>query len=126
MTPEMFRNGSGIFWSTGRLPEPPPPEGLMGLMGLSGKGEEGCRVAAPSPLGWSELDEGGVAPPLFPSPFPPLSLSPSLGKGRGLQLGLGILVELPYRRAPPWPASSSLPPLYTWEGGTPKTQKSFS
>ena len=30
-TPKRFRMSSGIFWSTGRLPE--PPGGLMGLHG---------------------------------------------------------------------------------------------
>ena len=61
-------------------------------------------------------------PPLsFPSPSP--SLLPPLGVGKGIQLGLGILVGLPpwcalLGRRPPPP-----PPLYTWPGGTPKDTK---
>ena len=40
----------------------------------------------------------------------------SLGKGRGLQLGLGILVGHPYGARPPWPASSSPSFIYVGKG----------
>ena len=79
----------------------------------------------PPPHGWSELDLEGAAPPLsfsLSTSFP-LSLS---WKGRGLQLGLGIQVGLPYGAPPPEPpASSSL--LYIRGQGHPKdTQVSLN
>ena len=61
-TPEWFRMSSGIFRSTGRLPEPPGES-----MGHSGKEEEAAKVGAP-PQAQSELGRG---------PAPPLSYSPS-------------------------------------------------
>src|SRR5215216_4869130 len=80
-TPEWFWNVSGIFRSTGRLPE--PPGGNMGHMGLGREAHQPTR-------GWSDPHkEGGrigvgkgAAPP-FPSPTPSLSPFSSLEKGRG-------------------------------------------
>ena len=50
-TPERFRMSSGIFWSTGGLPETPGES-----MGLSGREEEAAKVEGvpPSPIriGW--------------------------------------------------------------------------
>ena len=58
--------------------------------------------------------EGAAPPPLSFSLSYSFPLSP-LGKGRGLQLGLGILVGLPYG-APPWPTSSSPSFIYMGRG----------
>src|SRR3954462_6243336 len=80
-TSEWFRVKTGIYRSTGRLPE--PPGSLMGLMGLSGKG--------------GRAGQGGRAPlPPFPSPSrtrrrggAPLSLSLHLRKPSWTRIGGG-------------------------------------
>ena len=47
-TSEWFRVKSGVYWSTGRLPE--PPGGIWALLGLSGReGKEANEVAPPKP-----------------------------------------------------------------------------
>src|SRR4051812_23290291 len=69
-TSEWFRVKTGIYRSTGRLPE--PPGSIMGHMGLSGKGGKGWPGAArlfPPSLVLVGLGEGGGAPlSLFPPP----------------------------------------------------------
>src|SRR3954464_847082 len=67
-TSEWFRVKTGIYRSTGRLPE--PPGSIMGLMGLSGKRRKGLargRAPLPPSLVLVGLGEGGGAPL---SPFP--------------------------------------------------------
>src|SRR3954471_9194462 len=101
---EWFRVKTGIYRSTGRLPE--PPGSIMGLMGLSGKG--------------GRAGQGGRAPlPPFPSPSrtrrrggAPLSLSTSgnlvgLGFGGGILLpvGVGLPRRAPCGRPAPSPCS---------------------
>ena len=82
-TLEWFWNGSGIFRSTGRLPEVwNPPGEVMGHMGHRGEARQPTRGWLPPPHGESELDKGrGRGPPflLLPLSFP---LSPS-GKRKG-------------------------------------------
>src|SRR3954464_10929820 len=66
-TSEWFRVKTGIYRSTGRLPE--PPGSIMGLMGLSGK--------------------GGRARPRWPRASPPFP-SPSRTRRRGGALSLSF------------------------------------
>ena len=111
-TPERFRMSSGIFRSTGRLPE--PPEELMGLNGPYGKeiGEVG-RPPRPS-TNWTRGK--GCAPSFLLNLFLFLLLLLQLGKGGNLLLlGVGI---------PPWarplrPALLLLPSFIYGGGGTP-------
>ena len=42
------------------------------------------------------------------------------GAGKGILLGLGSPSRTPYTWRAPRRAGLSLPPLYTWAGGTPK------
>ena len=88
------------------------------FMGLSGKERRATRGGRTPPHGLVLIGQGrGRRPLLSFSLSYSFPLSP-LGKGRVLQLGLGILVGLPYRCAPPRPASSSL--LYIRGQGHPK------
>ena len=67
-TPEWFRVSSGIYRSTGGLPEPPGSH--WALMGLSGREEEAAKVGAPPPpQAQSELGWGPAPLSFFPSPF---------------------------------------------------------
>ena len=49
-TPEWFRGLSDIYRSTGGLPEPPPPRGLLGLMGPKWWKRRGRRRWRTAPL----------------------------------------------------------------------------
>ena len=72
-TPEVFREVSDIYPSTGGLPE--PPGGLLGLMCPSGEEEvQPGQAARPLSL-LSELDKEGAAPPFLLSFSPFLLLS---------------------------------------------------
>ena len=71
-TSEVFRVKSTFYWSTGRLPEPPPPSrgGYWAYMGPKGE-EEGRPGQAARPLPPSpNRTRKGVAPPFPLSPFP--------------------------------------------------------
>ena len=94
--PETFQSGSRIFPSTEGLPEPPGE--VMGLHGPYGR-EEAAHKGWPRPLliGSPNWTLEGGAPP-FPSPHPLPSLLS--GKGKGVQLGLGVLVGLPSLACP--------------------------
>src|SRR3990170_316890 len=102
-TPESFRMSSGIFRSTGRLPEPPGSQ--WALLGLSGREEEAARWRArpPSPI---RIGVGGrpAFPPLpLPLPSPP---TPTRKGGNLLLLGVG-----PPPLGAPYEGRPSPPPL---------------
>ena len=64
-TPEGFQMSSGIYRSTGGLPE--PPGGLMGLMGLKWRRGGAARAGRAPPLPLLRIGQGGRggAPPFL-------------------------------------------------------------
>src|SRR5215216_2695200 len=114
-TPEWFRSVPGTYQSTYGLPEPPGES--YGPHGPWEGGTPAHKGLAHPPQGrglnWTR--KGGSTPLSFSfSLFFPLSLS---GKRKGGRIGLGVQVGLLPTWGAPRPASSPLPPLYTWEGG---------
>ena len=73
---ETFRVKSGFYRSTGGLPEPPPPGGLMGLHGPWWEERGAARVGRVPRLPLVRIGLGGGRPPPFPFPSLPLP-SPS-------------------------------------------------
>src|SRR5215216_3427052 len=120
-TPEWFWNVSGIFRSTGRLPE--PPGGNMGHMGLGREAHQPTRGWLTPHKEGGRIGVGKGAAPPFPSPTPsaiPFSLSEEGKKGEPNPTRTGVLVGLPS----PWRTPGGWPPpllLYIWgQGGTQK------
>ena len=113
---EKVLSDSGIFRSTAEL-----REYILGLIGpyeKEGKGPQGWRTP---PLGLVRIGLGKGGRPL-----PSFSLSLPLflfHMGGGILLGLRSPSRTPHLACPLLgPASSSLAPLYTGAGGTPKRQ----
>ena len=99
--PESYGNSPGSIWA------------LLGHTGIEERGQKEGGAHPPSGPDWAK----GAAPVSF-------SLSPSFllsysGKERGILLGFGSPSRTPHTWRAPSRAGLSLPPLYTWPGGTP-------
>ena len=115
------RNGSEVYrvftGVPGGLPE--PPRGVIGPHGpIVGRAEAGQGVGRP-PLAQTEWARGVVPPFLLSSLSLPLLL---VGIGKGGEIYLGEDWR-PMARLLPLAGLLLPPPLYMWEGGTPKAHK---
>ena len=88
------------------------------LLGHTGKKQKGLKGGRTPPLGLVRIELGKGGAPFLPSLFPFLFL---FHMGGGILLGLGSPSRTPHLVRPLLgPASSSLAPLYTGEGGHPR------
>ena len=85
-TSEGFRVRLGLYWSSGRLSD--PPVGIWALLGLSGKEGEGAKEGPrpPSPI---RIGRGAGPPFLLPSPLFLPSPTPNTKEGP-IRLGVDL------------------------------------